>query len=552
MRQRGIPLTTAVAATMAAGAALARAQTCYFPDGSVNAESAPCGDGDEKGGGAACCPLDWKCLSNGLCRFAAEDWLDRYSCSDRTWGAEAYTRSNGTDSGGEAIGVCPGGKFCCNGDRSGDCCKDRSAVYFSLADARVVGSITALLTPSFPLLSPTMGPESANTDESEASTLSSSSSPSSSSASSSSSSTSPPPTRSFLHTAADGTIAFAPTTATKTSLTSDAAGRVSTVYILTTSTPQGANNNSSSSSSPTRTTTLGLAVGIPLTLLAVSGTAVLVFLLLRRHRRRRGRNAVQDVAHADKEEKCVSELDGFPKADTRGGTHVAPAWVGGNGKGGREKGGGLGVGAAHARTVSEIEGREVAMAPVELDATMTTTTTTTATTATTGTGTGTATSSSAGTAALAPETRAGAGIETGIAAARPSTPRTTSSSPPPQELGNNTAVPRTPRTPPGQSAAGGGGGAGGGFGSDEAMLVSPLAEGEGVGHGWRSVGGRGGRAGVGVGAGGAGGYEGLVSPLVEAGGWAGGEGSRGAAGTGARAAQARYIAYRPPGGAELP
>ena len=55
---------------------------CFYPNGN------PAPDGDQPCaaiGDSACCPLDWQCLSNGLCYLQNEGYYGRYTCTDKTW-----------------------------------------------------------------------------------------------------------------------------------------------------------------------------------------------------------------------------------------------------------------------------------------------------------------------------------------------------------------------------------------------------------------------------------------------------------------------------------
>ena len=59
------------------------AQTCYYPNGDISTSDYPCSS-DVDG---LCCPLNWQCLSNGLCYLDNEQYYGRYTCTDRTWSA---------------------------------------------------------------------------------------------------------------------------------------------------------------------------------------------------------------------------------------------------------------------------------------------------------------------------------------------------------------------------------------------------------------------------------------------------------------------------------
>ena len=58
-------------------------QTCYYPNGDISTSDYPCSS-DVDG---LCCPLNWQCLSNGLCYLENEQYYGRYTCTDRTWSA---------------------------------------------------------------------------------------------------------------------------------------------------------------------------------------------------------------------------------------------------------------------------------------------------------------------------------------------------------------------------------------------------------------------------------------------------------------------------------
>ena len=59
------------------------AQTCYYPNGDVSTSDYPCSSNVE----GLCCPLNWQCLSNGLCYLDNEQYYGRYTCTDQTWSA---------------------------------------------------------------------------------------------------------------------------------------------------------------------------------------------------------------------------------------------------------------------------------------------------------------------------------------------------------------------------------------------------------------------------------------------------------------------------------
>lgn len=59
----------------------AATQACYYPNGDISLEDVPCGDS----GAGICCPLNWQCMTDGLCYLANEDYYERHSCVDASW-----------------------------------------------------------------------------------------------------------------------------------------------------------------------------------------------------------------------------------------------------------------------------------------------------------------------------------------------------------------------------------------------------------------------------------------------------------------------------------
>lgn len=50
---------------------------CYYPNGdSSDPGDQPCSSDPA----SACCPLNWQCLSNGLCYLENEQYFGRYTC----------------------------------------------------------------------------------------------------------------------------------------------------------------------------------------------------------------------------------------------------------------------------------------------------------------------------------------------------------------------------------------------------------------------------------------------------------------------------------------
>lgn len=58
---------------------------CYYPNGDPSkSDDQPC----SSNGHSACCPLNWECLSNGLCYLENEGYFGRYTCTDQSWQSE--------------------------------------------------------------------------------------------------------------------------------------------------------------------------------------------------------------------------------------------------------------------------------------------------------------------------------------------------------------------------------------------------------------------------------------------------------------------------------
>lgn len=64
-------------------------QDCFYPNGAPAAtDDHPCSS-DASDGHSTCCPLNWQCLSNGLCYLENEGYLGRYTCTDSTWQSDS-------------------------------------------------------------------------------------------------------------------------------------------------------------------------------------------------------------------------------------------------------------------------------------------------------------------------------------------------------------------------------------------------------------------------------------------------------------------------------
>ncbi|MCJ1394996.1 hypothetical protein MMC18_007877 [Xylographa bjoerkii] len=125
------------------------AQDCFYPNGDLSTEGdGPCSSEP----GSACCPLNWECLSNGLCYNPdpSLQWYGRYTCTDRTWQSSNCPQictHNGTAGGNEAVLECSSGSYCCDANRPDidnppqlGCC-ETSESFFSLPDGNVISSI---------------------------------------------------------------------------------------------------------------------------------------------------------------------------------------------------------------------------------------------------------------------------------------------------------------------------------------------------------------------------------------------------------------------------
>lgn len=121
-------------------------QTCYYPNGDPSTTDYPCSSDVE----GLCCPLNWQCLSNGLCYLENEQYYGRYTCTDQTWqspGCPEICTDGNTDSGDQAVLQCSGhgGNWCCDHNRNASnvCCDStNSNDFFPLAKGISVASIS--------------------------------------------------------------------------------------------------------------------------------------------------------------------------------------------------------------------------------------------------------------------------------------------------------------------------------------------------------------------------------------------------------------------------
>ncbi|KKY18608.1 hypothetical protein UCDDS831_g05889 [Diplodia seriata] len=132
-----IPLLAATLFVLAARQGFVRAEdSCYYPDGSVADKDIPCGSSSSD---TACCPYGWTCLDTGICSLDSLDYITRYTCTDQSWDSSACPQycldgtPNGTDTGNVALLECSDNQYCCNGDRSGNCCKDKAVSLFEIS-----------------------------------------------------------------------------------------------------------------------------------------------------------------------------------------------------------------------------------------------------------------------------------------------------------------------------------------------------------------------------------------------------------------------------------
>ncbi|KAK1069497.1 hypothetical protein LTR74_004822 [Friedmanniomyces endolithicus] len=301
MRSLFRTLTTASILLTTLHTGSATAQNCYYPDGNLTkGPDAACSSG-----GGTCCPYQWECLSNGLCYLPTANYYGRYTCTDATWQSsncpQLCTEGN-TAVGDEALLQCSDGSWCCDGDRSFNCCTTANTNYFLLPQGTSYASITSVPSPT-PVASPVSGNSAASTSVATPTTPGGSSqqqSASSGGALSTTTSTTPPSssasppassTSDSMTSAATAasksksSSSTASSTAASTDVTTNTDGSLSTVVFYSTvsavpvASGQPSSGPSPSSSSTHMGLTIGLAVGIPVFLLAC---AMIAFLLWKR------------------------------------------------------------------------------------------------------------------------------------------------------------------------------------------------------------------------------------------------------------------------------
>ncbi|TKA31432.1 hypothetical protein B0A50_02279 [Salinomyces thailandicus] len=317
------------------------AQNCYYPNGDLADGMAACSSD-----GGACCPYQWACLSNGLCYLENADYYGRYTCTDQGWSNSTcpdLCTQGDTASGNEAILQCADGSWCCDGDRSFDCCEQSDTEGFSLPKGSQVAFISsvgsATSAPSAISTSHTSISQTSDTAStwslpvsstvSSASSTEPLSSTTSISAATSSSSTSSSATTSLSSTSE------APSTITSSAVTTGTNGVTSTIIMFSTITPtptpiNAVSSNNAKASTPHLSLIIGIATGIPAAILACS---FLTYLLFRRRRRTRlatltpnhnddyNQAAINEkfghqVGHAPPDGRAP-ELDSYPVATQR-------------------------------------------------------------------------------------------------------------------------------------------------------------------------------------------------------------------------------------------
>ncbi|KAM0718478.1 hypothetical protein Q7P37_005548 [Cladosporium fusiforme] len=243
---------------------LALAQDCYYPNGDISPNDSPCSDD-----GGACCPLNWECLSNGLCYLENAHYFERHTCTDQNWDDPKCPHMctyDYTAAGNEAILLCnpdDESSWCCDDNRASfNCCEKAGATTFSVSFGTQVAMISSEPSSKSSLSSRTITFKTFTVDDS------SSASRSTSSTSDTTTSRSVSPTRSAPSTS----------TAIITTITSNSEGQVSTLISTTiiTTAAAAADSPSASSTTPTSEPTkrrqlpviLGVSIGVPLGLIA--------------------------------------------------------------------------------------------------------------------------------------------------------------------------------------------------------------------------------------------------------------------------------------------
>lgn len=271
------------------------AQTCYYPNGDISTSDYPCSSDSDFDG--LCCPLNWQCLSNGLCYLENEQYYGRYTCTDQTWqssGCPELCTDGNTDYGDQAVLQCQGGEWCCDHNRSSSnvCCDStNSNDFFPLAEGTSVAFISttgpAAASPSI-VVSPVDGGTTSSDTTSSATTSKSSSSsattPTPSSTTTTSASASTSTSTSTTRSAGGGAANQSPTnlvTVTSIVITSAANGGLMTTTNMIMQTPSPNTVSASSSSNHGAAIGGGVAGGV-----ALIALISLAFLFLHRRKKR--------------------------------------------------------------------------------------------------------------------------------------------------------------------------------------------------------------------------------------------------------------------------
>ncbi|KAI7533515.1 hypothetical protein KC331_g13022 [Hortaea werneckii] len=266
----------------------AAAQSCYYPNGDLTEGMAAC-----SGDGGACCPYQWECLSNGLCYLENAGYYGRYTCTDQ---------------------------------RSFDCCEEADAVFFDLPDGTSIAYISSV--PSASSAAPSSSEDTTETTSSSSlasdpTSSSSTETPSevaeSSRTAQPSQTTSTPPA---TYSSTSPSITEVPSTITSQAITTGTNGAASTLYIVSTVTPQPdpistpfESSSDDEPTSPDRALIIGIAIGLPTILLAIS---LLAYLLWKRHRKstnQRNQNGPPTTDYSsqgDLDEKFGSQVGHLP------------------------------------------------------------------------------------------------------------------------------------------------------------------------------------------------------------------------------------------------
>ncbi|WPG99541.1 Hypothetical protein R9X50_00235800 [Acrodontium crateriforme] len=298
----------------------AHAQNCYYPNGDLSTE----GDAACSSDGGFCCPLNWACLSNGLCYLENEDYYGRYTCTDQSWQSNSCSQictQGDTASGNEAILQCTDGSWCCDGDRSFNCCSTADTEYFSLPQGSQIAFISSVPSPTSVVQTQSTSSTSTTSTSSTTSTIDDATLPTTQSSS--------------FTTISSSTEQYTTTTQQSTSTNSD--GSMVTVTIVSTAlvTPSATTAVNPITSTISKKFShkntgliIGLAVGIPIALISLAIVCILVWRNFRRSQnpstlspdnsmtKYHDPNFATSYGHFPPDGRA-SELDSHPVAPTR-------------------------------------------------------------------------------------------------------------------------------------------------------------------------------------------------------------------------------------------